>query len=132
MHDGSSWQTIYSFTSNHSLLLTTLSVHHQPKITHFHFTKTITKTTKRLIGHHLNSLLRISSPTDPTAQIFMRQTNTLTRQFWMLTDSLSIKENTIAQITLTYSCISASLSIIVTIFANKTNQTHKSLLLTIT
>ena len=77
-------------------------------------------------------MLRISSPVDPTAQMFMRQTNTLSRQFWMLTDSSSLKKITTAQITLTYPCISASLSITVTIFANKTDQTYKSLLLTIT
>ena len=56
----------------------------------------LSKTTKRLIGHHLNKMLRISSPTDPTAQMFMRQANTLSKQFRMLTDSLSLKEITTA------------------------------------
>ena len=53
-------------------------------------------------------MMRISSPADPTAQMFKRQTNTLSRQFWMLTDSLSLKENITAQITLTCPCISSS------------------------
>ena len=77
-------------------------------------------------------MLRISSPTDPTAKMFMRQTNTLSRQFWMVADSSSLKEITTAQITLTYPCISTNLSIIKTIFTNKTAHNHKSLFLTIT
>ena len=82
------------------------------------------QTTKRWIGHHLSNMLRISSPTDPTAQMFMRQTNTLSRQFWILTDSSSSKEITTAKITRTYPGISISLSITITIFTNKTDQTH--------
>ena len=50
----------------------------------------------------------------------------------MPTDFSSLKKIITAQITLTYPCIFASLSIITTIFANKTDQTHKSSLLTIT
>ena len=38
-------------------------------------------------------MLRISNPADLTVQMFMRQTNTLSRQFWMLTDSSSIKKS---------------------------------------
>ena len=98
-------------------------------ITNFHFTKTIS--TERPIGHHLTNMLRLSSPTDLKAQMFMRQTNTLSRLFWILTDSSCLKEITTAQIILTNPCISTSLSIIITIFVNKTDQIHKSLLLTI-
>ena len=70
-------------------------------------------------------MLRISSPTDSTAQMFMWQTNTLSRKYRMLIDSSSLKEITTAQITLTHQYVCF-------IFTNKTDQTHKSLLLTIT
>ena len=128
LHDCTSWQTIHSLKFDHLPLLTILSIHHKTKTTCFHFTKT----NKNLIGHYLNNILGISSLTDHTLQMFMRQTNTLPRQFWMLTDSLFLKKITTAQITLTYPCISATLSITITIYANKTDQTNKSLLLTIT
>ena len=49
-------------------LITTFVIYHKTKTASSHFTKT----TKRPIGDHLNSLLRISSPTDPTPQIPMR------------------------------------------------------------
>ena len=39
LHDCTSWQTIHSLTSNHLLLLTTLSIHHKTKTTCCHFTK---------------------------------------------------------------------------------------------
>ena len=66
-------------------------------------------------------MLRISSPADPTAQMFMRQTNTLSRQFWMLTDSSSLKEIATAEITLTYPCISTTLSIIIICKQNRSD-----------
>ena len=77
LHDCACWQTIHSLTSNHLLLLTTLSIHHKIKTTCYHFTKTITNYQKA-IGHHLNNMLMISFPIDPTAKYsFMRQTNIL-------------------------------------------------------
>ena len=80
-------------------------------------------------------MLRFSSPTDPTAQMFMRQTNTLSRQFWMPTGSSSLKVITTAQITHTYPytiTTFASFFITVTIFGNKTDKVYKSYLLSIT
>ena len=42
LHDCTSWQTIHSLTSDHLTLLTTLSIHHKAKTTHFHFCIAIT------------------------------------------------------------------------------------------
>ena len=42
LHYCTSWQTIHSFTSDHSTLITTLSIYHKTKTAHSHFTKTIT------------------------------------------------------------------------------------------
>ena len=126
LHDSTSWQTIHSLTSDHLPLLSDPSIHHKIKITRFYFTKILTnyrKTDRKLFKQHVEVLFSYRFHNTNV----QRLTNTLSRQFWMLTHSSSL-----AQITLTYSCISTSLCIIVTIFANKTDQTHKSLLLTIT
>ena len=111
------WQTIHSLTSNHLPLLT-VSMQHKTKRTCFHFTKTITNYQKA-DWTSLNNMLRILSSTNPTAQMFMRQINTLSRQFWMPTDSSSPKKITATQIILTYSCVSTSLSITINIDAKK-------------
>ena len=49
----------------------------------------------------------------------------------MPTDFSFLKKITVAQITLIYYSIFTCLSITVTVFGNKTDQTHESLLLTI-
>ena len=118
LDDCTSSQTIHFLTSD----LTTLIIHHKTKTTRFHFTKTITNYQKA----DWKSFKHVKR----SAQMFMRQTKTLSRQFGMPIDSSSLKEIKTAQITLTCPCISIFISITVTIFANKTDQTHKSLLST--
>ena len=46
LHHCTSWQTIYSLTSDHLPLLITFSIHHKTKTIRFHFTKTITNNQK--------------------------------------------------------------------------------------
>ena len=51
---------------------------------------------------------RVSFPTDATPKMPMSQINTLLREYWLLTDSSSLKEMTTTQNKLTNPCESAS------------------------
>ena len=56
------------------------------------------QTIKNSIEHHLNIMLMISSFTDLNQLMFMRQTDIFPSQYWMPTDSSSLKKIKTAQV----------------------------------
>ena len=80
LHDCTCWQTIFSLTSNHLPLLTTLSINHKTKTIHFHFTKTIINYQKAdwtSFKQPIESLI----PYRPHSTNVHEAINTLSRQF---------------------------------------------------
>ena len=130
LHNCTRWLTLHSHTSDCLPLLTTLSIHHKTKTTHSHFTKTITNYQKAnwtLFKQHVENT--ISCRPHSTN---VHETNKHLIKAILDADRLFIpKGNHSNTIIFTCLCISTSFFITVTIFANKTDQTHKSLLLTI-
>ena len=130
LHHCTYWQTIHSLTYDYLLLFTTLSIQHKTKTTHFHFTKTITNYQKAnwtLFKQHVEDL--ISHRPHSTN---VHEANKCFTKAIMDANKLFIPKGNHNSTNHTHPCIFASLSIIITIFANKTDQTHKSLLLKIT
>ena len=124
LHDYTNWGTIQSLTSDHLPLLITLSIHYKTKTTRSHFTKTIAiyqKEDLTSFKQHVEKLI-FCRPHSTN----VHEANKHLIKAFLDGDRLSfLKEITTAQTTFTYPCISASLSITVTIFANKNDQTHK-------
>ena len=117
LHDCTSWQTIHSLISDHVPLLTTLSVHHKTKTTHFHFTKTITKYQKTnwtSFKQHVENLISCR----PHNTNVYEANKHLIRAILDADRCFISKENHNSS-NYTHPYISASLSITVTIFTKK-------------
>ena len=125
--DCTSWRTIHSLTSDYLPLLTTHIIHYKTKTTHSHFTKTITNYQKAdwtSFKQHVEKLI--------SCKLHSTSVHVANKHFIeaiLDANRLFIPKGNHNSTNHTHPCISTSLSIIITIFTNKTDQTHKSLLL---
>ena len=96
LRDCIGWKTIPTLTSDHLFLLATLSIHHNTKETPSHFTETITNYQKfnwALFKHYVEDLIFHRPHSTNVYKAFIRQAKILLRQYWMPTDSSSLKKN---------------------------------------
>ena len=96
-------RTIPFLASDHLLLLSFLSIRHKTKTTPSHFIKTITnyqKSNWTSFKRHVEDLIFHRTHSTNVHKAFMRQTNILSKQYRILTDSSSLKKIKIAQIAL--------------------------------
>ena len=120
-----SYQIIYCYS-----LLSQKAIYHMTKTTPSHFTTIITNYQKSdwtSFKHHIEDFIFYRSHFTNVHKVSMRQTNILSRQYWMLTNSPSLKKIKTAQIALICQGKSASsLSNVITLL-NETDHL-KSLL----
>ena len=131
LHDCISSHTIHSLTSDYLSLLTTLSIYHKTKTARPHFIKTKTNNQKAdstSFKQHVENLItcRHHSTNVHNANKHLIKTILGIDRFFIPKGNHNSTNHTRLP---THIC---SLSITVTIFANKTDQIYKSLLLTIT
>ena len=127
LHNFTIGQIIHSLKSNLLLLLTALSIHHKTTITSLHFIETIpiTKGNQISFRQHVEDLISYRPHTTKVHETSKH----LIKAIFDADRLFILKEITTIQITLTYPCIFASLSIKKIRFPNKIDQVHKSLLL---
>ena len=114
-----SYQITYCYSP-----LSQKAMHHKTKTTPSHFTKTKTSYQKfnwTSFKHHIEDFIFYRPHFTNVHKVSMRQTNILSRQYWMRTNSSSLKKIKTAQIALIYQGKSASLLNNVITLVNETD-----------